>query len=139
MVERNPGFRFEGLKIWQQSRSFINMVCSLTEKFPRKEDYALTAQLNRAVYSIGLNIAEGSGRNSVKEFLQFLGIAKGSLFEVLSGLMFALDRGYITKEQYDNIYSQGELLGKSLNTFKKALNQKNISNNIPLNHSQEML
>ena len=87
----------------------------------------MTGQLNRAVYSIGLNIAEGSGRSSPKEFLHFLSIAKGSLFEVLPGLAFALDRGYISKEEYTDIYSQGESLGKGINSFKKTIYQKSIS------------
>jgi four helix bundle protein len=126
-VEKNIGFRFEGLKIWQQARDIINRVYSLTEKFPRKEEMALTSQLNRAVYSIGLNIAEGSGRNSPKEFIQFLNIARGSLFEVISGLIFALDRGYISKEEYDDIYLQSEILSKSINSFRKTIYQKTIS------------
>lgn len=114
-------FRFEGLEIWQKARLFVTNVCSLTEKFPRKEDFALTLQINRAVYSIGMNIAEGSGRNSYKEFLHFLDIAIGSLFEVISGLIFALDRGYIIQDEYDGIYSEGEILGKSINSFKKTI------------------
>lgn len=116
-------FRFEGLEIWQRSRTFIGKVCSLTEKFPRKEDFALTAQVNRAVYSIGLNIAEGSGRNSSKEFLHFLDIAIGSLFEVISGLIFALDKGYITQDEYDGVYGEGEILGKSINSFKRTIGE----------------
>ncbi len=114
-------FRFEGLEIWQKARLFVTKVCSLTEKLPRKEDFALTAQINRAVYSIALNIAEGSGRNSSKEFLHFLDIAIGSLFEVISGLVFALDRGYITQDEYNDLYAEGEVLGKSINSFKKTI------------------
>ena len=116
-------FRFEELKIWKQSRLFINNVCHITGKFPRMEDHALTSQINRAVYSIGLNISEGSGRNSSKEFLHFLDISLGSLFEVVSGLTFALDRGYLTREEFNNLYQESEALGKSINSFKHALKQ----------------
>ncbi len=114
-------FRFEGLEIWKKARFFVGKVFPLTEKFPRKEDFALTSQINRAVYSIGLNIAEGSGRNSNKEFLHFLDIAIGSLFEVISGLAFAMDRKYITQDEYKDIYAEGEALGKSINSFKKTI------------------
>ena len=114
-------FRFEGLEIWQKARVFVGKVCSLTEKFPRKEDFALTAQVNRAVYSIALNISEGSGRNSSKEFIYFLDIAIGSLFEVISGLILALDREYIKQDAYNSIYAEGEVLGKSSNSFKRTI------------------
>jgi len=114
-------FRFEGLEIWKKARLLVTEVCSFTEKFPRKEDYALTGQLNRAVYSIGLNISEGSGRSSTKEFTYFLDISLGSLFEVICGLYFALDRGYITQIEFDKIYENGEILGKSINSFKKTI------------------
>ncbi len=105
-------FRFEGLEIWLRSRIFVDEICSLTQKFPRKEDYALTGQVNSAVYSIGLNISEGSVRSSKKEFTHFLDISLGSLFEVICGLYFALDRGYITPIEFDKIYENGEILGK---------------------------
>ncbi len=114
-------FRFEGLEIWKRARLLVGRVCSLTEKFPRKEDFGLTSQINRATYSVGLNIAEVSGRNSKKEFLHFLDIAMGSLFEVVSGLIFALDRKYITKTEYNCIYDESEILGKSINSFKKTI------------------
>lgn len=114
-------FRFEGLNIWQKARLFVGKVCALTEKFPRKEDFALTSQINRSVYSICMNIAEGAGRNSHKEFLHFLDISLGSLFEVISGLILAVDRGYIIQDEYKKIYSEGEILGKSINSFKKTI------------------
>ncbi len=116
-------FRFEGLEIWQKARLFVGKVCSSTEIFPRKENFVLTSQINRAVYSIGLNIAEGAGRSSTKEFLHFLDIALGSLFEVISGLYIALDRGYITQVDFDDIYKDGEILGKSINSFKKTISK----------------
>lgn len=124
MVEQNVGFRFEGLQIWQKSRTFIGLVNDFTEHFPRKEDYALTTQINRAAYSIGLNIAEGAGRNSSKEFIQFLNIARGSLFEVVAGFAFALDRKYISLDDYNYIYQQSEILSKMIYNFRKSIYKK---------------
>jgi four helix bundle protein len=66
------GFRFESLEIWHMARRYATTVYELTERLPRKEDFGLTTQLNRAVYSISLNIAEGSGRDSDKELTIFL-------------------------------------------------------------------
>ena len=88
-------FRFEGLEIWQLAKAYASRICAITARFPRKEDYALTSQLNRAAYSIVLNIAEGAGRNTDAEFNHFLGIAMGSVFEVVAGLHLAKEQHYI--------------------------------------------
>lgn len=81
----------------------------------------MASQLNRAVNSISLNIAEGSGRNTNREFDRFLGIAVASLFEVVSGLYLAMDRGYIDAAQQQQLYDEGERLAKSINSFRKTL------------------
>ena len=114
-------FRFEGLKIWQNAREFATVVYQLTAKFPRHEDYGLRSQMNRAVNSIGLNIAEGAGKESEKAFDYYLDISIGSIFEVVSASFLSLDRGYITPDEHQLVYSKGETLGKSINAFRHTL------------------
>ena len=77
-------FRFEGLEIWHKARAYATEVYALTAKFPRHEDYGLRSQMNRAVNSIGLNIAEGSARSTKKAFDYYLEMAVGSTFEVVA-------------------------------------------------------
>ena len=114
-------FRFESLRIWHSAREYAKTVYKLTAKFPRKEDYGLTSQINRAVHSIALNIAEGSAKKSVKHFDLFLDNAVGSVFEVVSGGFQALDQNYITQAQLDQLYAEGEALAKSINAFRRTL------------------
>ena len=114
-------FRFENLKIWQMAREYARKVYEVTARFPRKEDYGLTAQLNRAANSISLNIAEGSAKRSDKHFDLFLDHALGSVFEVVSGSYLARDESYIDQPAFDTLYTEGEVLAKSINAFRRTL------------------
>jgi four helix bundle protein len=114
-------FRFENLKIWHMARAYNKTVYALTSEFPRKEEYGLTSQMNRAVHSIALNIAEGSAKKSGKHFDLFLDNAVGSVFEVVSGGFQALDQNYINQSQLDQLYAEGETLAKSINAFRRTL------------------
>ena len=114
-------FRFEGLEIWHKARAYATKVYAVTAKFPRHEDYGLRSQMNRAVNSVGLNIAEGSAKSTHKAFDYHLEIAVGSTFEVASASFLALDRGYITEQEQKELYEDGERLGKSINAFRNTL------------------
>ena len=92
-------FRFESLDIWHIARAYAGRIYALTSRFPRHEDYGLRSQMNRAVNSINLNIAEGSGKSSNKAFDYHLEIAVGSGFEVVSAAFLAQDRGHITEKE----------------------------------------
>ena len=91
-------FQFEKLNAWQEARKLVVNVYRLLEKFPKTENYALCDQLRRAAISVPSNIAEGTGRISVKEQIHFLEIAFGSLMEVYCQLQIAVDLGYISQE-----------------------------------------
>ena len=114
-------FRFESLKIWHMARAYGKTVYKLTAGFPRKEDYGLTSQMNRAVNSISLNIAEGSAKKSSKHFDVYLDTAIGSVFEVVSGGYRAFDEAYISQPALDALYAEGETLAKSINAFRRTL------------------
>lgn len=85
-----------------------------TNKFPSKEEFRLTSQLIRAAISIPNNIAEGMGRFSRKEFLQFLNIARGSTEECKYLIILSKDLKYIDDEAYDSFTKKYDLLGKKI-------------------------
>lgn len=91
------------------AKDYATKVYAVTAKFPRHEDYGLKSQLNRAVNSIGLNIAQGSAKNSKKAFDYHLEIALGSTVEVVAGSFLAKDR------------EDGQRLAKSINAFRSTL------------------
>ena len=92
-------FQFEKLIAWQKAKELSLAVYSLAAKFPQCEQYALTSQIRRAVISIPSNIAEGTGRASIKEKNHFLEIAFGSLTETYCQLLIASELGYITADE----------------------------------------
>jgi len=80
---------FRDLIVWQLAVELTVAVYGLTRDFPREEIYGLTSQIRRACVSVASNIAEGHGRNSTGEFRQFLGVARGSNFEVQTQLILS--------------------------------------------------
>jgi len=90
---------FTKLKVWQESMDLVELIYQLTKQFPKEEIYNLVSQINRSAVSIPSNIAEGKGRNSDKEFKQFLYIARGSLFELRTQLELARRLGYINSDK----------------------------------------
>lgn len=115
---------FEELIIWQEARKINIKVYSLTKKFPRAELFGLTSQIRRASVSIMSNIAEGFNRRSKKEFISYLIISRGSLFEVQSDLYTALDLNYISKEEFEELYGHSEKIAMSINKLIKYLRLK---------------
>jgi len=93
---------FRDLEAYKESKKLVKEVYRLLKKFPREEQYALCDQLRRAAISVTSNIAEGSGRTSIKEKVHFIEFSYGSLMEVLSQLDIATDLGYITVEEFNN-------------------------------------
>ena len=94
-------FGFERLFVWQKSRQLVTTIYKLIMKLPQEERFGLSDQLRRASVSIASNLAEGSGRMSIKEKIHFCEVSYGSLMEVTCQLLLAQDLGYLTKE--DNL------------------------------------
>jgi four helix bundle protein len=92
----------------------VTEVYAVTREFPREEIYALTAQLRRAAVSIPSNIAEGQGRRSPKEFVQFLRIARGSLMEFETQLLISVRLGYINQGRADRILNASDEISRIL-------------------------
>ena len=112
---------FESLNSWQLARNFKNEIYHLTNNFPKNESFVLTQQLRRAVIPVTANIAEGYGRYSYQENIQFCRMARGSLLESLDHLYTALDQKYISQQEFDRLYSQGREVEKCLNSYIKFL------------------
>lgn len=109
------------LKIWQEGRILVKEVYSITTKFPSEEVYGLTSQIRRAVVSIPSNIAEGTGRNTDKEFCRYLEFAIGSLFEVQTQIILANDLDYISAQDFNRINDKIVYLIRMLVKFRNSL------------------
>lgn len=97
---------FTDLQAWQNGHKLVLKVYKLTDRFPQKEMYGLGDQIRRAVVSITSNIAEGFGRHTYKEKIQFYYQAHGSLTEVKNQLIIAKDVNYISKKEFDDTLDQ---------------------------------
>ena len=114
-------FNFEKLDVWQQAVAFADQVYSITRAFPAEERFGLTNQMRRAVVSIASNIAEGSSRMSRTDFARFVEIATGSAFEVVAQASIALRQGFLSPDQYGQIYQASETIGKMLSGLRRSL------------------
>ena len=117
---------FEELKSWQLSRQFTTKLYMISQN-STFEDIDLQRQIRRASVSLTSNIAEGFERNTDKEFIHFLYIAKGSAGEIRSQLYLAFDLNYITELQFTELYSEIVEISKLLSGLIKYLQQSNTS------------
>jgi len=115
-------FKFENLKVWQLSLDLADNIHSLTRTFPKEELYNLTSQIKRAADSINLNIAEGCTGQSNDEFKRFLNYSIRSGIEVVACLYLAKRRGYVTEEQFKELYDFLDSLIKMIQALKNSLN-----------------
>lgn len=95
--------------------ALVTEVYRVTECFPSREIYGLTQQLRRAAVSIASNIAEGKGRDTTRDYVQFLYRARGSLLEVETQLEIARNLGFLPEELFAAIYDQAAEAGRVLN------------------------
>lgn len=112
---------FENLHAWQESQKFAVEIYTITQSFPATEQYGLTSQIRRAVVSISANIAEGSGRKTIKDQQHFYTIAYGSLLEVKNYLYLACSLGYITEETKNELLERSIQCQKLINGLKRWL------------------
>jgi four helix bundle protein len=112
---------FRNLKIYQRAIEFALEIYKISRSFPKNEMYGLTSQIRRAVTSISLNIAEGSGNNSEKEFSRFLEIALRSDYEVMTCLEIALRLNYLERSDYVRLVAEADEIAAMINGFSKSL------------------
>lgn len=105
---------FTDLLAWQEGHTLVILVYQITKQFPKQEVYSLIDQMRRAAVSITSNIAEGFGRQTYKEKVQFYYLAQGSLTELKNQVIIAKDLNYLNDAEYIKIYSQADLAHKLL-------------------------
>ncbi len=114
----------QDLRVWQESARLAKLCYELTKNFPRDELYGLTAQIRRAANSIPANIAEGHGRSSLRDYLRFLYIARGSLKELESHLVIAHNASLISIADTDTAAAQCTVVGRMLLGLIRSLQRK---------------
>lgn len=117
-------YNFEKLNIWQESRAFIKEVYKVLAHFPESERYALANQIKRAAISIALNIAEGSAKKSKKDFIRYLRISTGSIYELITALYIARDLKYLADSQFDVLYQHSHKLSAMIYALIRKLDEK---------------
>jgi four helix bundle protein len=113
---------YKDLIVWKKSIDFANTIIDLSEKLnTTRNHFRLIEQLEAAATSIAMNIAEGKGRYSRKEFSHFLIIARGSLYETLTLLEIFQSRNWISEEDFDNIEKSGIEIAKMINALNNSI------------------
>ncbi len=118
---------YRQLIAWQKAIALVTTIYSETKSFPRDEIYGLTSQIRRAAVSVPSNIAEGQGRATRGEFLQFLGHARGSLYEVETQVVIAANLHYIEPDIRDMLSDRITELGRILNGLIASLEKRTVS------------
>ena len=115
---------FKKYDIWKLSHQFTLTIYSISTSFPKDETYNLISQIKRSALSIPTNIAEGCGRNTDKEFNQFLNIALGSATETEYLILLAKDLNYLDEVNYILLEQQINTIKSKIYTLKNKLNQQ---------------
>ena len=136
----NPGFKdssgqgtremlknFKDLKVWQKSYQLSLEVYKITKGFPQEEKYSLTSQMRRSAVSIPSNIAEGYGRKTTLDYINYLYIAYGSYCELETQILLSGDLGYIKVEKLDELQDGIREIERMLKALIKSLEAKRLN------------
>ena len=112
---------YKNLHIWQEGIKLARKIYEVTSTFPANEKFGIVSQMTRAAVSIPSNIAEGAGRNSKKDFANFLSIAIGSIFELHTQITICEQIGYIKEAKVKELDEQIFTLQQQITAFKQKL------------------
>jgi len=115
---------FRDLEVWQRAHRVVLDVYRLTNPFPRSEQFGVVSQLRRAAFSIPANIAEGFGRRSTKELLQFVAVANGSLEELRYFLLLSRDLRYLSPMEHEKMEGDLKAVAQMLEGLAKSLRRR---------------
>jgi len=110
--------------VWQKAMAFVTAIYKGTAVFPNTEMFGLTSQIRRSAISVPSNIAEGFGRRSNGDFIRFLQIAMGSLFELQTQLELSFNLGFMSETEFNLLFSQSREIERMLTSFIQMLKQK---------------
>jgi len=115
---------FKELKVWQKAIELVTNTYLKTQNFPKEEVFGLTSQIRRCAISIPSNIAEGCGRNTDKDFNNFLGIYLGSAFEFETQLIICKNLNFINQADFNYLESEIQHIQNMIIKLKSALDKK---------------
>ena len=115
---------YRDLVVWQKSMKLVSEIYRHTKAFPEDERYGLTLQLKRSSISLPSNMAEGYGRNSTQDYIRFLRIANGSLFELQTQLEIALNLGFLTDESFSLLFESSREIERMLSSLIRKISPK---------------
>jgi four helix bundle protein len=118
---------YRDLRVWQHAMDLVAEAYRVTGTFPRHETYGLCAQLRRAAISAACNIAEGHGRDHIREYLHHLSMAYASLMEVETQALIAQRLGYLDQGQATELLERTGVLAKMLSTLSRKLRSRTPS------------
>jgi four helix bundle protein len=113
--------RYQDLRAWQRAMDLVERIYQISSRLPRDEVFGLRSQMRRCAVSVPSNIAEGQGRATRGEFQQFLGHARGSLYELETQIVIAARLGYVELVERDCLLEQARELGRMLNALIASL------------------
>ncbi|PNS40804.1 four helix bundle protein [Mesotoga sp. B105.6.4] len=115
---------YKDLDVYRKSIDFVVDIYKITESFPDSDRFGLVSQLRRAAVSLPSNLAEGSGRNGKKELINFLHIARGSLFEIGTQLEISQRLGFVSQDDYDKLEERRATIQRMMNALISSLRKK---------------
>jgi four helix bundle protein len=122
---------FQELEVWQKAHRLVLETYKVTDKFPDRERFGIVSQVRRAAASVPANIAEGFGRRTTKELLQFLATANGSLEEARYFLILSRDLGYLGKEKFGEMDQQCTSVAQMIAALGRSLRERVVVSHGP--------
>ena len=119
---------FKKLQIWERSKELVLKIYEVTDNLPSSEKFGLISQIRRAAVSIPSNIAEGSARESSKEFLRFLEIAKSSSFELETQIIICEELKFFDSDLSESLLNEINQLQKMILVFQKKIKKEILDN-----------
>ncbi|MGN6165762.1 MAG: four helix bundle protein [Flavisolibacter sp.] len=120
-------YAFEKLEVWQDARKLAVLLYKVAGKFPVEEKFGVVSQIRRAAIAVASNIAEGSGRKTIKDQSHFYHIAYSSALEVLNQLIISHDLGFISTGDFTECRMFIEKVTNKINALKNSLDRSKIS------------
>ena len=115
---------YRDLQVWQKSMTLVTEIYKISKGFPRDEVYGLTSQMRRCAISIPSNMAEGYGRNSTNEYIHFIRVAMGSLYELQTQIEISMNLYYLNRDEFDKLYELSREIERMLSSLIRKLNGK---------------
>lgn len=114
---------YRDLVVWQKSMDLVTFAYKTTKIFPKEELYGITSQIRRCAVSIPSNIAEGYARKSTPDYLRFLRVSNGSLFEFQTQIEIAFNLEYIDNQQFDKLFKASREIERMLSSLIRKISE----------------